>query len=111
MRESKPMNDPELIELFRDDPEGLAVVDAIAATQRRRDHTAVWRTRPALLAAAVVIVAFIAGALSLSSSRAGTIQRALRAVSVGDVVHLRLVDQRSAAEVVDLRTGKKRPIH
>ena len=64
-----------------------------------------------MLAAAVVLIAFLAGALSLAVSRAGTIQRALKAVSVGDVVHLRLIDARPIAEVVDLRTGSRRAVH
>lgn len=110
VRESPPTRDSELIELFADDPEGLALVDAIGATQRARRRT-IWSSRPVMLAAAVVLIAFLAGALSLAVSRAGTIQRALKAVSVGDVVHLRLIDARPIAEVVDLRTGSRRAVH
>lgn len=111
MRKTRRTIDRELLELFGDDPEGLAIVDAIASTQRVRDHRALWRSRPVLLAAVVVVVAIVAGALSLSASRAGTIQRAFKAVSAGDLLHLRLVDQRLAAEIVDLGSGERRPVH
>jgi hypothetical protein len=106
--ERRTITDPELIALFANDPEGLAVLDAIAATQsagRRRP------IRRIALLAAVVAAGVVVAAVRLGDSRAGVIEKALRAVSMSDVVHLRLVDERVAAQVVDLRTGEIRSVH
>jgi hypothetical protein len=107
-RKNRTIGDPELIELFADDPEGLAVVDAIAATQATPQRRPVRRVA---LIAAVVAAGAILAAVRLADSRAGVIEEALHAVSTSDVVHLTLVDQRVAAQLVDLRTGATKPVH
>jgi hypothetical protein len=105
--ERTTITDPELIALFADDPEGLAIVDAIAATQTGGQRRAIRRVA---VLAAVVMAGVVVAAVRLGDSRAGVIEKALRAVSMSDVVHLRFVDQRVAAQVVDLRTGAVRPV-
>jgi hypothetical protein len=106
-RQPRPSQlDPELVELFADDPEGLAVVDAIAATQRSSVH-AMRRRVPALIAAVVAIIAVaVLGAVLVGNSRAGVIERALRVVARPAVVHLTLVDERPAARLFDLKSGR-----
>ena len=106
-RQPRPSQlDQELIEMFADDHAGLAVVDAIAATQRSRDRTNPRRV-PAVIAAAFVLVAVgVAGALLVANSRAGVVERALRVVARPTAVHLTLVDQRPVGRVVDLKTGR-----
>jgi hypothetical protein len=102
------ITDPELVALFADDPEGLAIVDAIAATQTAHQRPPMRRIA---VIAAVVVAAVIVAAVRLGDSHAGVIEEALRAVSRSDVVHLRFVDQRVAAHVLDLRTGASHPVH
>jgi hypothetical protein len=108
MPRTSRLPDRELVELFADDPEGLAIVDAIGATQgdlalapRRRVSR---RAAIVILAAAAVVA--VVGLVETSTSRAGLIQRALRAVSTAPVVHFRLVDRMSAGSIVALRTGE-----
>jgi hypothetical protein len=101
------VRDPELLELFENDPEGLAIVDAIASTQSRhrraRQFAVVGATATLLAVAAAVIVS--------GASRAGVAEHALSALSQNSVVHVRLVDMQVAARLVNLRTGEPRPIH
>jgi hypothetical protein len=108
MNEPPPSSDRELLALFAEDPEALAIVDAIYATQQpRADHR--WIFRSTLLAAAVLVIAVVVATFTLSTSRAGIIEKALRALDSGQVVHLRLVDQRAAASIVELQSGASTP--
>lgn len=100
--------DREVLELFADEPELVAIVDAVAATQRRH-----LRRRGPLVAAAAtaaVVVAVVAGVLlPWRGGDAGFVEAALAAVGDGRVVHVvsRRVD--SGEQLVDLRTGAGRP--
>lgn len=107
-RDQQPLeNDHELVELFKDDPGGLAIVDAIASTQHQR------RTRrPAraiALVAAVVIGAVAVGALTRSDSQAGVVESALAALPTDRVLHLVLEDEQPGVSVVNLQTGRSSP--
>lgn len=100
--------DREVLELFADEPELVAIVDAIAATQRRH-----LRRRGPLVAAAAtaaVGVAVVSGVLlPWRGGDVGFGEAALAAVGDGRVVHVvsRRVD--SGEQLVDLRTGAARP--
>lgn len=101
--------DAELVDLFADDPTGLAIVDAITATQRStRKHR---RAVVLLAAAALTAAALIAALIVTTNSRAGVIERALRVVAQPAVVHLALIDDRASVRLVDLRTGQSRLLH
>jgi hypothetical protein len=104
----RTIQDPELVELFGDDPGGLAVVDAIAATQRR-DSSQTKRVRIALLAAAVVAAAVVVGALTDTSS-AGVIEKAMKALRYDRVIRLVIDTPKPGAYEVNLRTGESRPV-
>lgn len=108
MRERRrPIQDPEILELFQDEPELLAVVDAIAATQAPR-RRAVPR-RLLLAAAAVGVAALILALLPFEFGDAGLNDRALAAVGDGRVVHLIATRVEPERAIVDLRSGSETP--
>jgi hypothetical protein len=111
-RATQAVRDPELVELFADDPGALAIVDAIAATQRPPTmRVALHRRRLVWLAFVAAVVFATLAALSRDTSRAGVIQRALSALPNDRVVHLFLEDPRPAYLVVNLRTGARTTVH
>lgn len=103
----RPISDPEILELFEDEPELLAVVDAIAATQapRRRRLSRRLLLVAATAAAAALVLAFVPwqfGDRSLND-------RALAAIGDGRVVHLIATRAEAGRTIVDLRSGSERP--
>jgi hypothetical protein len=96
--------DSELVALFADDAEGLAIVDAIAATQRPLARKA-RRVRAAGLAAIAAAASVAVAVFAVGPSQAGVIDRALRVLGRTPVVHMTLVDKQGGGEIVDLRTG------
>ena len=103
-------HEPDLVELLSDDPELLALADAIAATRpgRRRGRLA------RVLAAAAVVAALTALAVVSpweSSSRPSLVDRALAAIGSGPVLHAVLEHERLDAPIaVDLATGRERAL-
>ncbi|MCW2963700.1 MAG: hypothetical protein JWO17_952 [Actinomycetia bacterium] len=106
-RHAAVLRDRELVELLGDQPELLAIADAIAATAQVRRR----RIPPRLLVASLTVVAAAAVGLvgPWSSSRGGVLQRALAAVSTRSVLHVVLVSPIPETQNVDLRTGKATP--
>jgi hypothetical protein len=108
-RRSVALRDPEVIELLADEPELLAIADAIAATfgRVRRPH---WHGRGAIALAAVVGALALALAAPWSTSRGGVVEKkALAALETNEVLHVVLVSEVSGASTIDLATGKARP--
>lgn len=102
--------DPEVVELFADEPELLGIVDAIGATQPRRRAR-----RPGLVpAAAAVAVTAAATALILVVSwpgrGVGVIEEALAAVSAGPVTHAIVSSEVPNNVRVDLASGAVVPV-
>jgi hypothetical protein len=104
-------SDPELHELLRDEPELLAIADALAqsgpAAMRRRGLPVV---RAASLAAALVAATAVALAAPWSSSSSNPSDQALAAVGSGPVLHLVAEWPPSPGLVVDLATGATQPV-
>jgi hypothetical protein len=101
-------DDPEVLDLLRDQPELLAIADAIAETQvAGRKH----RTRPALLVAAALLLAVvITGTLAFwPAGNNGIVERALAAVSGGAVLHARFEQVKTDEVVVNLSNGIETP--
>jgi hypothetical protein len=112
MRRSAPTPgslDKELIALFADDPEGLAIVDAIAATQASPGRS-LQRRRVALAAATLLVAVVVVGFLTVGTSKAGIVERALRVLDEKPAVRLTLVDERVAGQLVNLNSGAQRPL-
>jgi hypothetical protein len=98
--------EPDLVALLANDPELLAVADAIAATTTRRSRRRTWT---ALLTASLVLAAVLAGATVWDGGgRPSLVERALAAVGNGPVVHV-VTEAVTENVYVDLETGKRTP--
>lgn len=109
-RKSRIIDDDEILELFGDDPESLAIIDAIAATgsvRHRRAPTRKW----VALAVAVLGAAIALAALTRESSHAGVIDKALGALPTDRIIRVAIMDEARAGELVNLRSGTAKSIH
>ena len=100
------IRDPEVLEALRDQPELLAIADAVEETQRplRRTHRRVF-TRAAVVVA-VGAAALVAVLLWPSDgNRSPILERALAAIGDGPVLHV-VTQVPSGQELVDLQTGR-----
>jgi hypothetical protein len=98
--------EPDLVALLADEPELLAVADAIAATRPVRRHRRAW---PAVLAAAAGLAVVLAAvSVWVGDERATLVDRALAAVGKGPVVHA-IIRAPTGNVYVDLQTGKRTP--
>lgn len=107
---ARPLSDPEVLELLRDEPELLAIADAIQATQRR--PRVVGRLpRPGLpvLAVAAAAALFLVILLPFRGEDAGVLEQALAAVGTKPVLHLVASTDSSKDSLVDLRSGRTTP--
>jgi hypothetical protein len=105
-RRPKPPLDHEVVELLREEPELLAIADALTAT-REQTRTRLVRRSSAAVAAALVAIAVVM-AIVLTSSSPSLVERALAAV--GDRPLVRAEFSRAVAndEVVGLNSGTSR---
>jgi hypothetical protein len=103
-------HEAELVELLADDPELLALADAIAATRSGRRRRGAAR----ILVAAAVAAALAALAVASpwqGSGRPSLVERALAAIGSGPVLHAVLEHERLPELVaIDLATGRERPL-
>jgi hypothetical protein len=101
--------DQEVLDLFADEPELLAVVDAVAATQPRRERHA-----PLVAGAVVAAVALAALVIVLAApwqgSGPGIVEQALAAVGAEPIVHSAVSSDLPQDERVNLATGVGRPV-
>lgn len=107
---ARPLSDPEVLELLRDEPELLAIADAIQATQRR--PRLVGRLpRPGLpvLAVAAAAALFLVMLLPFRGEDAGVLEQALAAVGTKPVVHLVASTDSREDSLVGLRSGRTTP--
>ena len=100
------VRDPEVLEALREEPELLAIADAVAETQRA--------PRPArgrVLPRAAAVLALGAAALAVTllwpagGGKNGILDRALAAIGNGRVLHL-VLRTPSGEELVNIRTGR-----
>ena len=102
------VRDPEVLELLRDEPELLALADAVRDTQgppRRPRRTGM---APRAAAVAVAVVAVVLAVLFIPDrvARPSVIGRALAAIGNGRVLHLR-TETPSGLVYVDLTSGRR----
>jgi len=107
VRERGVTLDREVIELLADEPELLAIADAIAATQSR-PRRRVW-SRIGAVAAAVIAVGTVLVVLPDRGGDRSLLADALAAVGRGPVVHARIETMLPATNVIVLATGRARP--
>ena len=100
------MRDPEVVDLLRDEPELLALADAVADTQRLRSSLV--RHLAPRFAAIAAVAAGIAAALLLWPSGGGNniLGRALAAMGNGPVLHLRM-EAPTGDVLVNLESGRR----
>lgn len=109
--------DRELVDLFADEPELLAIADAIAATTPKPTRHAAepasrWRlVRPSVLSAAVLVAAAVAVVLVAPWQRSrGTLaDLALAAIGSQPVVHV-VTETPTGAGLVDIASGDTQPV-
>jgi hypothetical protein len=100
--------EPDLVELLADDPELLALADAIAATRSPRRGRGAARAFVAAAVAAVLVALAVASPWDGASSPS-LVDRALAAIGSGPVLHAVLVHERLHEFVaIDLATGRER---
>ncbi len=109
---ARPLSDPEVLELLRDEPELLAIADAIQATQKR--PRLVGRLpRPGLpvlaVAAAAALFLLMLLLVPFRGEEPGLLEQALAAVGTRPVVHLVARTDSREDSLVDLRTGRTTP--
>lgn len=90
-----PLRDPELVRMLADDPELLAIADALVETRRERPasepHLARQRRRLASAGAAAAVAAAVVAVLLVSpwsGDGGGLVGRALAAIGNGPVLHV-----------------------
>jgi hypothetical protein len=106
-------DDAEVAELFADEPELLAVVDAIAQAAPAREELST-RSRARRYRAPAFVAAVAAAAVALlvlpwRGEGLGLVERAAAAVSDGAVVHARVSRETDDDVTVDLGTGQETP--
>jgi hypothetical protein len=103
--------DREVVELLRDDPDLLALADAIVATQHadiRHGARVPWRLLA--VAAVIVIAVVVAVAAPWHGHGNGLVDRALAAVGRGPVLHAVIETDVPRETAVNLSTGARRPV-
>lgn len=109
------LNDREALALLRDEPELLAIADAIHATlgadYRRRRRRLRVRRLAAASAATVVIAATLAVTRPLGRGGGGLVEAALAAVpGDGPVIHAVVRTRVPGQELIDLASGRSLPV-
>ena len=103
--------DAEAVELLADEPELLALADAIAATQPRvRTRRSARRGLAGALAVVAAAAAVVLAVLDGRGERP-VVANALAAVGSGPVVHALIVAAIPGTNVVDLRSGRTKRQH
>jgi hypothetical protein len=102
------LDDLDVVELLADEPELLAIADAVVATQPRPPRRRLW-PRLVALAGALVITGVVIAALPESAGDRALLSEALAAIGTGPVVHARIEARLPRTNVVDLATGRAKP--
>jgi hypothetical protein len=102
------LHDPEILELLRDEPELLALADAVAETQRPVRTRRARRIVPRAIAVAGVAAAILVAVLLApgGSGNHAILGRALAAIGNGRVLHL-VMRTGTGTVLVDLKSGRR----
>lgn len=103
---TRALRDPELFELFADEPGLLAVADAVAATQQPPRKALLHRPAGRIAVVAAVGLVAVVVALVLPKGNSGIVDRALAAIGTGPVVHV-ITDVPTGVVDVNLHTGRR----
>jgi hypothetical protein len=101
--------EPDLLELLGEEPELLAIADAIAQTQTRARRRS-WLPRAVSLgAAAAAAVALVVVSPWGTGRGASLVERALAAVGRGPVIHA-VIESDTGLTSIDIATGRETPV-
>jgi hypothetical protein len=100
------LRDPEVLNLLADDPELLALADAVAATQEAPRQPLLRRTSTRLVAVAAVAAVVVGVALVVPQGKHGIVDRAIAAIGDGRVMHV-VVEMPTGSVDVDLQSGRR----
>jgi hypothetical protein len=100
--------DLEVVELLRDEPELLAIADAVTATQAAR-HPSLRLRRLLIAAAALAAALAVALAGPWEHGRSGIVDLALAAIGTGQVIHVVVRGESRDPRLVELATGRETP--
>ena len=102
------IRDTEVIEALADQPELLAIADAVSATQPRTAKPRAGRRRIAVRVAlvAAVVAAAIVAVLAAPQGRSGVVGKALAAIGDGPIMHL-VTEFKPGSAYVNLKTGHR----
>jgi hypothetical protein len=98
--------DPEVVDLLRDEPELLALADAVADTQRRVRRARGLAPKLAAVAAAAAGIAAVVLLWPGGGSGNGVLGRALAAIGDGQVLHL-VMEGKTGEVLVNLESGER----
>ena len=110
-RRSSPLA-REVVEHLKDEPQLLAIADAIVATQRAGEcQERASRRRPLLagVAVAAAVVASVVG-LQLAGESPSVEREALEAIDDSPVLYMALERRLASESIVDVRSGQSRPV-
>ncbi|HEY2776738.1 MAG TPA: hypothetical protein VGI77_02455 [Gaiellaceae bacterium] len=100
--------DREVVELLREDPDLLAIADAVVATQAPKPTSHAWRLLAvAALVGAAIVLAIVA---PWHGHGNGLVGRALAAVGQGAVLHAVIESEVPNEKIVTLSSGRARPV-
>lgn len=105
---ARVLSDFEVLELLADEPELLAIADAVAATQPS-PRSRLRRHRLVGLAAVFAVVAALVALVPLSGDEDPFLSDALAAIGPRPVIHARIEARLPQNDVVDLATGRAEP--
>jgi hypothetical protein len=102
------LRDPEILEVLHDEPELLALADAVAETQRPARSRRARRMVPRAIAVAGVAAAILVAVLLAPGGNGNhaILGRALAAIGNGRVLHL-VMQTRTGTVLVDLTSGRR----
>jgi hypothetical protein len=105
------IRDPEILEALRENPELLALADAVHETQLPPPRRRAAGLGPRVGAVAIAVAAIVLVALFVPdrAARHGVIGRALAAIGHGRVLHLR-TEVPSGLVYIDLKSGRRTPL-
>lgn len=101
------MRDPEVVDLLRDEPELLALADAVADTQRRPQRVRGFAPKLAAVAAVAAGIAAVVLLWPGGGSGNGVLGRALAAIGDGQVLHL-VMEGKTGEVFVNLESGERK---
>jgi hypothetical protein len=102
-------SEPELVDVLRDEPELLAMADAIAETQRPRPGVASFGRAALVGASFAAVIALLLASPWKGDHQPSLVDRALAAVGRGPVIHA-LIASDTGVRSIEVASGRETPL-